>query len=713
MVVDWLRECYTSRWFLFKDSDAYTSGYYYFSPPGTPHYPGWHNLGSRVWLNNNNGLVQSLGEDLTFPHRHRTGVYAGEIPAPRFVGSKSCIADGEPIAEAADDETLFHGYPLECFVPLTPAQPPPPPQPRDWERISTWDRCTVARFWLKILEFSYVNASAQITTTIEDFCEGPVTVTFIPPAGLHVAITVARGPNWTAVCLDGTRDFQQLAMQGLRARNGPTDFGIFATNPLWYECATYVHVQLFQLGITTLDPIFFTGHSYGAAVALICAARYRFGDLRREIRYLVFGCPKIGDRRLSMYVQLCAGISLRNHNDIVTAIPPDLETLFPVANVIPISLTFLYENWERPPLSLTQNEDGTLQPGGNFEIGFVPMLDMVRRVLLDQPFSRVAGHGVEEYLRRVLLRCDDVEWPIDEQVNIDLETEVGFGLVGLGALDHAANSHVGVVENLPDNGFIGLDADTGLSIEFFETAGGFTWEAPTGVTAVLIFAHGAGGKGGLGNDPGNGGSGGGGGGGMRRGIVAVTPGDTYNGQVGDSVFSPDADRNSWFEGDAGARVTAEGGGNGESTIDGMAGGAGGGGFSSGTVRGFGGFDGGSGGDGDFPGGGGGGGGASSWFADGQDGEDAPGSGGGFGGSGDPGGGDGGEGGNTAGNDGGPGGYPGAGGGGDPDDDVVDVPGGDGRVILAWFGPPTPAPSHLLLEDGSDLLLEDGSLILME
>lgn len=695
MVVDWLRECYSSRWRLFKDSDAYTSGYYYFSPPNTPHYPGWHNLGARVWLNNNNGLVQSLGEDLTFPHRHRTGVYAGEIPAPRFVGSKSCIADGEPIAEAAAEESLFHGYPLECFVPLAPTQPPPPPRPRDWERLSTWDRCTVARFWIKILDWSYANAGDQITKTIEDFCEGPVTVTFIPPAGLFVGITVARGPNWTAVCLDGTRDFQQLAMQGLRAKNGPTDFGIFSTNPLWYQCATYVHVQLFQLGITTLDPIFFTGHSYGAAVALICAARYRFGNLAREIRYLTFGCPKIGDRRLAIYVNLCAGASLRNHNDVVTAIPPDLETLLPVAQVFPLSLDWLYENWERPPTAITQNEDGAITPGGDFELGFKIAVQMIARVIDNQPFSRVAGHGVEEYLRRILLRCDDVQWPIDEQVNEDLETDVGMGVFGL-------------------NG-------GGLTVETHFTPGTFTWTAPIGVTRLIAFMWAAGGTGGGGAPADDSGGGGGGGGAFLAVTLPVTPGETYVGRVGDGAGAEGIARNSKMAGDDGSFGIAEGGDDGQigNALAGGAGGAGGGTSTAGDAVIWSAHDGGNGGAGSLgtsiliPGCGGGGGASGGFLIDGFDGLNAAGGAGGLGGDNGGDGGNGGQGANTP-NDPDPGFLPGGGGGGwEPT--VGPFPNGaDGQVYLAWIGPPAPLPGgDLLLEDGTGLLLEDGTSILLE
>jgi hypothetical protein len=741
MVVDFLRHCYGSTWHLFRDNlSVTTAGFYYFSAPDAKCFPGYHNVWSRDWLDRNHPHIQGLGEDLTHPHFFRTGQFAGDRPADRFVGSLPCIEDGELVSEAIDEELLFHGYPLDCWLTIEPEQPPPPPKPRDYERIGAFDRCAIARLWARIIEWSYVDAEDQITTTIDDFCEQAHTVTWIAAAGDNPAITIVDGGNWAAVAIDGTRDFQQLAMQALRSQNGPTNIGIFATNVFWYNAATYVHTKLLAAGVSDRRPIFFTGHSYGAAVATILCARYRFVDRARDIRYLLFGCPKIGDQRLSDLLALCDGISLRNHNDLVTAVPPDLETLWPAAQIFPISLDWLYENWKRPPHSITQDEDGELVAGGDFELSTLTVIDLVRRVILNQPFTRVIGHGIDEYYRRILLRCPDEQWPIDEQVDIDLETEVGLGLVAMAGLA-APGGMIGLGGVAPALNELLAMWETEGRVHEYHTPGSYTWTAPAGVFWAAAFVYGAGGDGGLGDDDPGGGAGGGGGGAMARGFVDVTPGGSYAVQVGGSVAG-----DSFFQGnnapsellledgtdllledgtnillEAGspATITGGGGGDGEDTSAGRAGGAAGVGSFTAGVRLALTHPGGAGGDGSDDGGsgvggGGGGGSAGGYYDDGNDGEDCVGPGPSLGGDAVP---DGGEGSfgadvSTA----GPyaGGFPGGGGGGNADDQFYAAPGGAGQVFVIWLGPSdVPPASVVLLEDNTDLLLEDGTNMLME
>jgi triacylglycerol lipase len=69
-------------------------------------------------------------------------------------------------------------------------------------------------------------------------------------------------------------------------------------------------------------PLWFAGHSLGAAMATICARRCKISKLCVDPAGLfTFGSPRVGDR---VYVNYCPLVHFRwvNNNDIVTRVPP-------------------------------------------------------------------------------------------------------------------------------------------------------------------------------------------------------------------------------------------------------------------------------------------------------------------------------------------------------------------------------------------------------
>src|SRR5690554_5218045 len=76
------------------------------------------------------------------------------------------------------------------------------------------------------------------------------------------------------------------------------------------------------------------------------------------------------------------------------------------------------------------------------------------------------------------------------------------------------------------------------------TVGGTQWVAPAGITAVEVEAWGAGGRGGQRSNNGRGG--GGGGGAYSRGLIPVTPGQTYYINVGAGSTNTSVGGSSWF-----------------------------------------------------------------------------------------------------------------------------------------------------------------------
>lgn len=84
--------------------------------------------------------------------------------------------------------------------------------------------------------------------------------------------------------------------------------------------------QILRLITPDIVRVQITGHSYGAALAVLCAVdvQYQFPD--RDIEVVVFGCPRVGNRAFqrSYNARVCKTLRIENGNDIVTKVPPAL-----------------------------------------------------------------------------------------------------------------------------------------------------------------------------------------------------------------------------------------------------------------------------------------------------------------------------------------------------------------------------------------------------
>ena len=467
MAVEWVRHCYQSQWRLFSDSpDALTKGFYYFCEDDTPDLPFMHHFGSRDWYDKNWRTEQGLGEDLGTRHFHLDGSFDGSRPFPRYVGTGQCFSDGEPLTEAADPDTLFHGYPLQCYVPIHyPPIPPEAPIPDEYERATATDRCTISRMWARMIEWLYEGNYSAIQEVIDDFFDTSITRVIYPETTLYPSLIIIKRATYALAVLDGTRNFDQLALQAIQSISGPTDVGGLSTVPLWRDAANYIHSRLVSQGVTSTMPVFLCGHSYGAAVALILAAKYRFATPNREIRYLGFGTPKPGDERLTALVARCTGTTLRNDNDIVTILPPQLGVVAWILGIFPLLNFYPWNEWDVPPSIVTQDDDGELSTGfiGNIEVDF--LVSVVTRILAVQPVTQVfPGHRITEYVRRIRLRCPDPQWPVDAEVIHDLDypftviIPAGTGELGMDGV-YSHEGYIGLYGAAMDAGEIGLAGD--------------------------------------------------------------------------------------------------------------------------------------------------------------------------------------------------------------------------------------------------------------
>lgn len=84
-----------------------------------------------------------------------------------------------------------------------------------------------------------------------------------------------------------------------------------------------VRKKIHEIVTDKIKKIYITGHSYGAALAILCAddLEYNFPDKEYEI--VVFGCPRVGNSafKKSYNLRLFKTLRVENKNDLVTKVP--------------------------------------------------------------------------------------------------------------------------------------------------------------------------------------------------------------------------------------------------------------------------------------------------------------------------------------------------------------------------------------------------------
>lgn len=69
-----------------------------------------------------------------------------------------------------------------------------------------------------------------------------------------------------------------------------------------------------------------TGHSLGAALAVLCAVDVQYNFPGCDIEVMLFGCPRVGNKAFAMSYnkRVDKTVRVENSNDIVTKVPPAL-----------------------------------------------------------------------------------------------------------------------------------------------------------------------------------------------------------------------------------------------------------------------------------------------------------------------------------------------------------------------------------------------------
>jgi pimeloyl-ACP methyl ester carboxylesterase len=405
MSVDWLRSCYSSAWRLFRDSDTLTHGRYYFSMKGTPFYSGFTSLGSRDWDDKNWGVVQGLGEDRATERGYDTGGMPAILPITEPVETEGCITDGETYTNGVDAGTLINGFIPQCIA-------VPQPDSATFEAASDYQSCSIQLAYARIIEWMYDANTASIFDFLVGFLGASYTLRWHPPSSTLPSITTAVGPTSTLVWIDGTASFQQFALQSAYSLIGPVNVGGIGTSTFWYAASRAVTDAMTADGANPAGQFFLCGHSYGGVTALITAARLRMADPSRNIKWLTYGAPHIGDNALIAQVYATQGINLRNDTDIVTAIPPTLEWLWPVYLAIGATSLLVWPTWLKAPYGYMMDSDGNLTVDAEPILDYPTLYGFAQDVIADLPYPTVAAHRITEYYSRIYNRCSTAEWPL-------------------------------------------------------------------------------------------------------------------------------------------------------------------------------------------------------------------------------------------------------------------------------------------------------------
>ncbi|MDR0406197.1 MAG: lipase family protein [Clostridiales bacterium] len=74
---------------------------------------------------------------------------------------------------------------------------------------------------------------------------------------------------------------------------------------------------------STVDKIIVSGHSYGAALAVLCAVDLQYNFKGKDVAVFLFGCPRVGNAAFaaSYNRRVFKTFRVENSNDVVTKLP--------------------------------------------------------------------------------------------------------------------------------------------------------------------------------------------------------------------------------------------------------------------------------------------------------------------------------------------------------------------------------------------------------
>lgn len=391
--VEWLRSCYANKWRLFRGRpDVLTPGRYVFAPEGTPHFPGWHNFGSKTWTTDERDPWPALGEAQSRPTWTRGETFTN-WPRAIVLGDLDCLQSGErtPLPLVNPPE-LVGGFDVRCF--------PPADQVDVIELVDTSSRAFQI-FSALVLDQLYDDPAFAVNLVQAYF--GPeATVSLVPnTSSTNPGTIIVITPKQTVVFISGTSNLNQAATQVLYQGLGAFNVGTYSTNLQWFAGASAVVQRINAAGADPTRPITLIGHSYGGAAACLIGAAYVQQTPDRDISLLTFGCPKPGDSRLTDILAGLRQIHYANQGDPIPAIPPVLAPLLPTnVGAAPWQL-IQYPGFARPPGQVSLSITGVVGPPPDDSILTALIFQFVAEAISSSPITIPFEHGIKEYLFRL------------------------------------------------------------------------------------------------------------------------------------------------------------------------------------------------------------------------------------------------------------------------------------------------------------------------
>lgn len=403
--VEWLRSCYSSSKRLFRDQPTKLAfGRYYFNDKA-PHYGGLHYFGSNNWQRGEMDDDPPLGEPIDASRKWYNGRAPERLPLPKIIGSPSCLADGETFPVAPPAPVLIDGIDSRCF--LSPAA-------EIFNALCALDAPAAQAAYARMVELVYQEDFATLGNAL-NLLTGETPVTMNAGSGPIIpAWQFARFPSGPQLLLiSGTTSYQQFALQAFTSLIGPANYGAYGTLFTWNNTASSVFELLKAFLADPDKPLLIVGHSYGAAVASLMAARMRLANPTREICLLTFGCPKPGDTRLVDVLQSVRHLTLATDGDLICTLPPNALELFPFSILLPPGLAALWSAFVRYPSYLQIAADGSTITGAPPFMDYPLLLPLLAAVLAGDPIAPINVHDILEYRKRLKVRQPTPAWPIN------------------------------------------------------------------------------------------------------------------------------------------------------------------------------------------------------------------------------------------------------------------------------------------------------------